>query len=258
MVYSVRMRASQGGPHETGGRHISGAERIVERHRLSEVAAAMVERALSHSRGTADFVNVAIEAIDTAAVKHVPLLPARTVPAAGVKACRAAAVIELINAGVDAAAVNKAFRRLLSLPDSMRGAMLLSAVTGDRLDATGERGVRVSRMDIADAVSYDTVLANRGLEGAHAREAMVLASKVLSAPGMVAELCWSDDPEYTAGYVAAGGQYIRFPHLKPYGSPIGGRVFFVRPGSSIKELQAYLERQPVLVTLAEADHALYQ
>ena len=28
-LYSVRMRAAQGGPHENGGHHISGAERIV-------------------------------------------------------------------------------------------------------------------------------------------------------------------------------------------------------------------------------------
>ena len=27
-LYSVRMRAAQGGPHEKGGHHISGAERI--------------------------------------------------------------------------------------------------------------------------------------------------------------------------------------------------------------------------------------
>ena len=29
-LYSVRMRAAQGGPHEKGGHHISGAERIVK------------------------------------------------------------------------------------------------------------------------------------------------------------------------------------------------------------------------------------
>ena len=28
-LYSVRMRAAQGGPHENGGHHISGAERMV-------------------------------------------------------------------------------------------------------------------------------------------------------------------------------------------------------------------------------------
>ena len=29
MVYSIRMRAAKGGPHEQGGSHISGAERLV-------------------------------------------------------------------------------------------------------------------------------------------------------------------------------------------------------------------------------------
>ena len=29
-LYSIRMRGAEGGPHEEGGRHISGAERIVE------------------------------------------------------------------------------------------------------------------------------------------------------------------------------------------------------------------------------------
>ena len=29
--YSVRMRASENGPHEEGGKHISGGERLVER-----------------------------------------------------------------------------------------------------------------------------------------------------------------------------------------------------------------------------------
>ena len=28
-LYSIRMRGAEGGPHEEGGRHISGAERIV-------------------------------------------------------------------------------------------------------------------------------------------------------------------------------------------------------------------------------------
>ena len=34
------------------------------------------------------------------------------------------------------------------------------------------------------------------------REALVLASKVQSAEGIVGELCWSDDPDDTIGYVA--------------------------------------------------------
>ena len=37
MHYSVRMRAAQGGSHENGGRHISGAERLIPRELLLEV-----------------------------------------------------------------------------------------------------------------------------------------------------------------------------------------------------------------------------
>ena len=36
-LYSIRMRGAEGGPHEEGGRHISGAERIVEESDLESV-----------------------------------------------------------------------------------------------------------------------------------------------------------------------------------------------------------------------------
>ena len=35
MVYSIRMRAAKGGPHEQGGSHISGAERLVSLESVS-------------------------------------------------------------------------------------------------------------------------------------------------------------------------------------------------------------------------------
>ena len=43
----------------------------------------------------------------------------------------------------------------------------------------------------------------------HVQEALVLASKVLSAPNVVGELCWSDDPNYIIGYVSANNIYHR-------------------------------------------------
>jgi len=36
-MYSIRMRAALGGPHENGGRHISGAERIVPGERIPDI-----------------------------------------------------------------------------------------------------------------------------------------------------------------------------------------------------------------------------
>ena len=95
--------------------------------------------------------------------------------------------------------------------------MLVDTITGERLD-TGDRGVRVSHMDSFDSESLG--------ENEHMREALVLASKVQSAEGIVGELCWSDDPDYTVGYVACSGVYHRIPNMKKLGSNIGGRVFF--------------------------------
>ena len=79
------------------------------------------------------------------------------------------------------------------------------------------------------------------------REALVLASKVQSAEGIVGELCWSDDPDYTVGYVACNGVYHRIPNMKKLGSHIGGRVFFVQPEIDRESVIEYLEKAPVLV-----------
>ena len=120
----------------------------------------------------------------------------------------------------------------------MRGAMLVDAITGERLD-TGDRGVRVSHMDSFDSHALG--------DNEHMSEALVLASKVQSADGIVGELCWSDDPDYTVGYVACNGVYHRIPNMKELGSDIGGRVFFVRSDIDSESVIEYLERAPVLV-----------
>lgn len=248
MLYSVRMRSAEGGAHEDGGRHISGAERIVAQERVGETSNAMLQRAFSHTRGQADFVNIVVEKIQAAEIQRFPLLPIHTAAGQDVAAGHQTAEFALQQAGVTSVAVTAGMKALLSLPDSMRGAMLLCAVTGERLDGTGRRGVRVSRMDISDEEGFTSMLTAQGINNTHVREALVLASKVANGPGMVAELCWSDDPEYTTGYVASQAGYLRIPHCKPLGSAIGGRVFFVRPDTQLPLLTAYLEQQPVLIT----------
>ncbi len=249
MLYSVRMRAAQGAAHEAGGRHISGAERMVSQEQIAPLTQNMLERAFTHSRGQADFIHITIESVPAEAIRLLPLLPITTVDAPDVESGRLAAKAALAAAGVAGKAVEAGLEQLLALGDSMRGAMLICAETGSRLDASGMRGIRVSRMDIADDTQFIRWLSRQGFGNIHIREAVVLATKVVSAPGMIAELCWSDDPEYTAGYVASPQGYIRFPKLKPYGSPQGGRLFFVRPGTSVEALTAYLETQPVLVAV---------
>lgn len=126
----------------------------------------------------------------------------------------------------------------------------MDAITGERLEYDPARGVRVSRMDLLSTSRPDVeaLLAAAGLGHHRVIEALVLSGKVLQAPGIVAELCWSDAPDYVTGYVAAPQRgYQRISQLKTAGDKHGGRVFFVdRSKVAVPVLVDYLERQPVL------------
>ena len=156
-------------------------------------------------------------------------------------------------AGVKPKGARKGGERLETRQGRVGGAMVVGCESGMRIDGMGERGVRASKMDCVNSRGYDEYMQARGLTGDHVREALVLASKVAGAEGMVAELCWSDDPYYVTGYVASPLYgYRRIPVMKERGSGIGGRVFFVRPGTDMKELINYLEEQVVMIQTGEA------
>jgi 6-carboxyhexanoate--CoA ligase len=143
-------------------------------------------------------------------------------------------------------------KTLEDLEESMHGAMLIDKDTGKRIDDKGIKGVRVTGIASADITKYKESLKNDGREGLHLEEALILASKIASCKGIVAELCWSDDPSYVIGYVAAKDNYERIPILKEEGNPIGGRVFFVdskqlNDDYTLDDLIDYLENQIVLI-----------
>ena len=237
-LYSVRMRAAQGGPHEKGGHHISGAERIVKLEEVGTIAQSLADRALHHSKGTADFINITVDLIPPEKIIYIDCLKVEEHKTGSISESHQLATELLDGSVISKTAVHKAISMLKSLDRSMRGAMLVDAITGERLD-TGNRGVRVSHMDSFDSYALG--------DNEHMREALVLASKVQSADGIVGELCWSDDPDYTVGYVACNGVYHRIPNMKELGSNIGGRVFFVRSNIDSESVIEYLERAPVLV-----------
>ena len=237
-LYSVRMRAAQGGPHEKGGHHISGAERIVKLEEVGAIAQSLADRALHHSKGTADFINITVDLIPPEKITCIDCLKVEEHKTSSISESHQLATELLQGPNISKAAVHKAISLLKGLDKSMRGAMLVDAITGERLD-TGDRGVRVSHMDSFDSYALG--------DNEHMREALVLASKVQSADGIVGELCWSDDPDYTVGYVACNGVYHRIPNMKELGSNIGGRVFFVRSDIDSESVIEYLESAPVLV-----------
>ena len=253
MLYSVKMRSAQGGAHEFGGRHISGAERILPGDQLDYAVLSMLHRAREHERGCADFISLKVEEIKPQEIIYKPLLAFSTCKAATAAEGHRAAIDELVRAGVSINAAARGLAMLNGLTDSMRGAMVLDAESGLRIDGMGERGVRASKMDCVDSRGYDEYLQQTGLTGDHVREALVLASKVAGAKGMVAELCWSDDPNYVTGYVASPVcGYRRIPVMKERGNGVGGRIFFVRSGTDVAKLINYLEEQVVLIKPQEA------
>ena len=247
-LFSVRMRAT------LRGRHLAGAERIVPLSDVSQVASDLILRVTSADDVVADDVYCHAERIDLDTLCHAKLPDISTWQVSDYRQGRAVAAELLARAGVDQDVANQAVQLLAdgAGPDAtvMRGAAIMDAATGERFERDRSRGIRVSRMDVATEYrrDFEARLAQAGLGHRRVLEALVLAGKVVSAPGIVAELCWSDAPEYTTGYVAAPAHgYQRISALKTVGDPRGGRIFFVRSGTySMLELTDYLERQPVL------------
>lgn len=254
------MYAAEGDAHGGNGRHISGCERLVTEERVFSILAMLWQRAKSHERGSARTINIRVDAVDPASIRRIPPLTIESEIYTTVSAARNASYALLAKGGISKIAVRRALEAISSLPRSMRGAMVVDALSGERLDALGERGVRISHMDceneeefakfLRNALALGQPAADGGPQKAMAklREAVVLASKAASAEGYAGELCWSDDPYYPTGYVAHGRVYCRITPMKEPGNPVGGRVLFLWPGTPLAETIDYWQRQPVLVT----------
>lgn len=256
VFYSVRMRASRGGPHESGGRHISGAERIVPERSVSSTAGRLLDRARRHALGEPDFISVTVERLRADEIESIDALPVTTLALADPAAARAAARGLLGLSGVGSRVADHALDLLHEGPGPggtvMRGAAVIDAVTGRRLDLDPARGIRVSRADwrVGARRRLDADLRRAGVgDGQPLRvlEALVIASKAVWA-GVRAEVCCSDDPDYLTGYVASARiGYVRLPHFKPPGRPVGGRILFVDGDADVDLLQRRLEEVPVLL-----------
>ena len=248
ILYSIRMRAS------FRERHVSGAERIVPHDRIDATMRDLVARARDRELEP-DRIIVSVDAIDAHTLRHLTSLDVTTLETPDYRSGRDYAARILKLAGVSEQAIASA-RELINKGASpsganMRGAMIMDAVTGERLEPDQERGIRASRFDWTDETleNAQLQLAVIGLTHYRTAEALALATKVAHAPGMVAELCWSDEPDYTAGYVASlRTGYVRFQFMKQQGDAHGGRAFFVdHDHVDLTALIRYLELEAVLI-----------
>ncbi|WP_078552127.1 6-carboxyhexanoate--CoA ligase [Bacillus alkalicellulosilyticus] len=249
--YSVRMRASENQSHEKGGKHISGGELISSYQDLKKSVDFLLEKALTHSRGKPDFLQIQCELIDQP-ITQVPPLTVKTIEVSSVEEGQQKARKLLEQAGVSKQVIEKAYAQI---PDeAVRGAILIDCHTGKRIDGRKDRGVRVSRMDW-ERVNFEKWVKAKALPlNQRIKEALVLATKVSTHQATVAELCWSDDPEYVTGYVASKTLgYQRITKLKPYGDERGCRIFFVDTSYDLDTYITYLEKQPMFIQWEEDD-----
>ena len=228
-----------------GGRHVSGAERLVPAGRRREAVAELTRRC----RAEGARIALTLEPIRADAIRKAPALNAATVHVRSACEGLSLAEAELQERGVSETAARRAVETLTRGPN-MRGAALMDAQTGARLDPNREKGVRVSAFD------WEPGARERAMEWAARRglsfrfiDALALASKAASAPFVKAEIGLSDDPNYLPGYAASrAGGYVRFTHMKRRGDPNGGRVYLIDSALFDAERDiAQLQSAPVLI-----------
>jgi 6-carboxyhexanoate--CoA ligase len=242
-MWSVRMRASERGVH------ISGAEGLFERSEIEKALHEYARRAASHPRGRPDSITITIERLDERP-REIMALPLMTLECRSPEETQKHASGLLRSLGVSVNAIRNTYR-MLNSRSAMRGAALVDSLSGRRLEPDRKRGVRASRLGVERKAmaSMGRRLGRLGLNTDTVKEALALASKVASADGVLAELCMSDDPHYTTGYLASRRLgYIRLPNIKKKGSGNGGRVFFIKSGANVTRIIRYLEERPVIIT----------
>lgn len=228
--------------------HISGAEGICSRAALQRIAREYVNRAITHPRGRPDSIVITIEELKKP-LRSITALPLMTVKCGS--SSRAESIIGklLTESSVSTKAITSALS-ILQNKETMRGAALLLASSGRRVEPDMQRGVRASRFGIARPAEIRllTELKKLGINTQPVREALILASKVASCRDIVAEVCISDDPDYTTGYVASEYLgYVRIPHIKKKRDRRGGRIFFLKENADILQVISYLEKTPILI-----------
>jgi 6-carboxyhexanoate--CoA ligase len=228
--------------------HISGAEGLFNDSEAMKVVREYVERALTHPRGQPDRITITIEKVKGRA-RMISSLPVTTLKNKSLSESERHIARLLDGSGVSGIAMEEAIK-VIKRDEAMRGAAVIRAGSGRRVEPDKVRGVRASKLGISGsaAVKLSRQLAGEGINTTTVREAVILASKVASCREVVAELCVSDDPDYTTGYVASRKYgYVRIPEMKKKGSGKGGRVFFVAEDAYIPLVEEFIERKAVVI-----------
>lgn len=225
-LFNIKMRALNYDSESRKNRHISGAERITKRDSVCETVDKMIYRALNHDRGQADSINITIEALDKSDIDYISCLDVYNVNSLSVTDSYKNVLSLLEQMDIEKYKGISIIRMLKNI-SNMRGAVLLDVSTMERLEPDSERGIRATKFDWNENLKLELSqrLEAHNMDNDHVREALALASKVVYKKSILGELCISDDPDYTTGYVSLRGKgYFRIKNFKQRGCDNGGRI----------------------------------
>lgn len=254
-LFSIRMRAF------SGEKHLSGGEDLVERSSLQDKLLALTEQGLTSSRnqdGILPSLNIRVEPVKRSSVLRKTLLPVHCLDSSSHQETLSflSELVETIGyrETVDTASLTQWFNDILKGTESgLSGASFLFP-DGERW-IPENRGVRVTHFGMLPAIRQALLEeAQHHPVGSGRRfvDALQIASKVEGLSDFLLELCASDNPEYTTGYIALRNfGYLRLPHLKREGNSAGGRMILLSRKLDERERAhalSYLSRTPVLFT----------
>lgn len=244
-LWSLRMRASK--IEDNLEKHISGAEGIYSITEVERMLKKFLQRAIQHPKGMPDRVVLTVEKIKEP-IQTIKALPVKTIFCKSPQEAREVVKKYLTELGISRKALLTAWEVIENY--KLRGATLIDALSGHRLEPDKKRGIRVSRLQMEKKRRLQVLRKIKYLSTDPQRvvEALTLASKVASYPEIIAEICISDNPDYTTGYIASKlSGYVRITNIKDKEQNIGGRAFFVKPTLDIEKLIKFLEKTPVII-----------
>lgn len=222
-MYSIKMRASN------QQIHISGAETICEFENLEKTIKKYFNKGFYHENGSIDFLNLKIEKI----TKPIQNLETLTI----IQNQNASMEDLANNSGVSDKALKNGFKYIEN-DISYTGAIVLSAKTGERLDSTENRGIRVTNFAFKDRNKINDI-------SERVKDALSIATCINSFNNVKGELCVSDDLNYTTGYYASPTLgYNRVFNIKKKNTRQGGRIIFVDEKIDLNNYIVFLEEIP--------------
>ena len=228
------------------GKHVSGQERIVKGNELERVILELHRR----PKDEWDFQTLKVEKL-----KEPPEILERALP---IKEYRFSCVPLTWNFVVGLLESSLGIKREITKPlfakllgglspkgGNLKGALLVDLRTGEILNPIPEKGIRTILFDWLDRDRIKEELLKRGYT-LRTLDALALATKNIFC-GVEAEVCLSDDPSYTVGYVATQKEgYIRLSPVKEKGNPFGGRIYFLKKENLNKTLEC-LRKKAILI-----------